>query len=111
MTRAGRSIRPWITADMTTNTPKTARWARCSATYYFHVVDSDRPYNVVTLCRGAQAVNVEDEFVEWSASPPENERCPSCQRIVIDPIERGLAELVNNAHEDITAKFDLGGES
>ena len=82
------------------------RWARLPASPSFHVVDCDRPYSIVTLCNGAW--NIDDEFVEWMSSPPHEERCALCQRRVIDPVERGLAELVNHSED---AQFDLGGES
>jgi hypothetical protein len=86
---------------------RSARWARLPASPYFHVVDCDRPYSIVTLCAGSWSVD--DECVEWMSSPPHEERCACCQRRLIDPIERGLAELVNNT--DLTDRFDLSGEA
>lgn len=63
--------------------------------------------SVQTYCRGRWLAS--DPYQE-SASPPHDERCGGCQRIVIDPVELGLSELIGSASEPlhISERFDLG---
>jgi len=86
-------------------------WARHEGDRFWHVIDEPACGSVPTRCNGRWPES-DMPLVEVSASPPHEERCSPCQRTVVDPIEHGLAELVQHAPEDddIDHLFDMGGE-
>lgn len=86
-------------------------WARHQGDEFFHVTEAPIDGSVPSRCNGRWPES-DAHLVETSESPPHDERCGFCQRTVIDPVERGLAELAINAPEGepIHDRFDLGGE-